>query len=544
MQVRTIKIKNGWLHLPIGRDAKRYYVKFKVEGKQLFEFYLGLVTKEPDFWCGMELEKYIGQTVTMTLDESGSDLPNDLLEGITEGGAMKEDNPLYPGLYREGLRPQYHFSSRRGWLNDPNGLVYDGKMYHLYYQHNPYGITHGGVNIHWGHAVSPDGIHWMERPDGIRPRVSNCHIASGSCIIDYEGIAGYGKSAFIAAFTHLASRNYRSNVPFPSEGQFLAYSIDGGDSYTLFPECPAIPTKNGMDWRDPRLFYDPEGGFGIAVYETTEQGNCVTFYHSDDLHHWTLTSRADDLFECPDLFRLTPVGGGKPKWVLYGADGMYRIGEFSNGVFTQEGERFPLDYGTCTYAGQTWTGRNDADGRMHISWLRDNRLSWDDTACYPDMPFSQQMTVPCLLKLVNTPDGYRITRTPIPALDSLHEGKPAIQKVAWSIETALSLPLQSDTSLTIVCNDPLEVRSEEGSFVYDPMSGEVIFDDGRKKFTLQKNGSLELRILVDTMSCEFFLQNEISASYGQDMHGNALQLYCETGFSAEGETYQMKRIWS
>lgn len=84
MQIRAVKIVNGWLHLPIGRDAKRYYVKFEVEGEQFTEFYLGLVAGEPDFWCGMELERYLGQTVTMTLDTQepcDSELSEDLLEG-------------------------------------------------------------------------------------------------------------------------------------------------------------------------------------------------------------------------------------------------------------------------------------------------------------------------------------------------------------------------------------------------------------------------------------------------------------------------------
>lgn len=543
MQKRDINIENGWLHLPIGRDAQRFYVRFEVDGKQFAELYLGLVEGEPDFWCGMELERYKGQTVTLILDDRCGSPSGRLLEGIAEGCMMDESNRLYPDLYREALRPQYHFTSRRGWLNDPNGLVFDGEQYHLYYQHNPYGITHGGVNIHWGHAVSPDCVHWREFPDGIRPWESGCHIASGSCIIDYDGVAGYGKGAFIAAFTHLASHDYRSNRKLPSEGQFLAYSVDGGNSYTLFPECPVIPVKDGLDWRDPRIFHDPDGGFGIAVYETTERGNCVTFYHSNDLHHWEVQDRIDDLYECPDLFQMTPVGGGKPKWLLYGADSRYRVGEFSHGVFTQEGESFPLDYGTCTYAGQTWTGRDDSDGRMHISWLRDDKLSWQDTTCYPDMPFSQQMTVPCLLRLVNTPEGYRVTRTPAPAIRSLREGEPIIRKINGSKEVFLSLPLQSDTCLTVMCEGLLEIRADKGSFVYEPVSGRVVFDGGRREYILQKKGALELRILTDTMSCEFFLQDEISASYGQDMRGKTVQMFCQAGFSAEGTTHVLKSIW-
>jgi len=545
MQVRTIEIRSGWLHLPIGRDAERFYVKFEVDGVQFAELYLGLVAGEPDFWCGMELEKFIGKTVTLTLEGEAN---TGLLAGIEEGSAMNRDNPRYAGLYAEALRPQYHFSSRRGWLNDPNGLVFDGKNYHLYYQHNPYGVTHGGVNIHWGHAVSPDGVHWSEHPDAIRPWNSSCHIASGSCIVDEDGVAGYGKGAIIAAFTHLGSADYRHRRPdgspgeCPSQGQFLAYSTDGGEHFTLFPNCPAIPTQNGMSWRDPRIFRDPEGGFGIAVYETTESGNCVTFYHSDDLHTWHFTSRADDLFECPDLLRLTPVNGGEPRWVLYGADGNYRIGHFSAGVFTQIGERFPLDYGRCTYAGQTWTGRDDSDGRMHISWLRDEKLSWSDPNSFPGMPFSQQMTVPCLLKLYNTPDGYRLTRTPIPALDALHTGEPTTISAGRCTETALALLPQGDLRLTITCGGPVTVRVGCGSFVYDPATGTAVFDGG-KQCTLQKKGALSLRILTDTASCEFFLQDEISASYGQDMTGKALELRCAEGLSVEGLAWGMRSIW-
>ena len=492
--------------------------------------------------CGMELEKHAGKTVTLTLEDPDGTAPAGLLDVIQEGEAMSEANPLYKDLYHEALRPQYHFSSRRGWLNDPNGLVFDGEKYHLYYQHNPYGILHGGVNIHWGHATSPDGVRWTEHSDGIRPWVSTCHIASGSCIVDYDGVAGYGKGAIIAAFTHLASANFRGSEELPSDGQFLAYSTDGGMSFTLFPECPAIPTENGQSWRDPRIFHDPEGGFGIAVYETTEKGNCVSFYHSSDMHSWVRTARADDLFECPDLFRLTPEESGEPKWVLYGADSMYRVGEFTRGVFTQEGERFPLDYGLCTYAGQTWTGRDDSDGRMHISWLRDDKLSWTDPTSYPGMGFSQQMTVPCLLKLHKTPDGYRVSRTPIPALDTLHDGEPAKFSIDSCEKVDFDLLPLGDMRLEINCEGPLTVSCGIGSFVYDPSTGEIVFDGGNKKFTLQKKGALSLRILTDVMSCEFFIQDEISASYGQEMAGKPLTL--QGSLEGSGLCWAMKSIWN
>ena len=539
---RTIELSQGWLHFPIGRDAARCYVRFEIDGRQIAELYLGLAPDAPDFWCGMELEDHRGKSVVLTITDGA---PESLLDGIVEGPAMGPENPLYAGLYREELRPGYHFSSRRGWLNDPNGLVYDGEQYHLFYQHNPYGILHGGVNIHWGHAVSADAVHWRELPDGIRPWVSACHIASGSCLIDEDGVAGFGKRAMVAAFTHLGSANFRVTPPshWPSEGQFLAASTDGGRHFERFAECPVIPTEDGKSWRDPRVFPDPEGGFGIAVYETDEKGNCVSFYHSDDLHRWTRTSRADDLYECPDLFRLTPVGGGAPKWVLYGADGMVRVGELSQGAFTQEGERYPLDYGLCTYAGQTWNGRDDSDGRMHISWLRDDKLSWSDPTSYPGMPFSQQMTVPCLLRLVKAADGYRVTRTPIPALDALRDGVPEVAEYPAAPERRIALPVQGDALLEIDSPGPVTLSLGIARIDYDPRTGEAVFDGGKKRAVLMERGPLRLRLLTDRMSSEFFLQDEISASYGQQMDGLSFSIEAPQGASVRASIYRMKGIW-
>lgn len=125
---RKILLQNGWLHLPIGRDAQRRYVRFEAAGQPFAELYLGL-SEKPDFYCGMELNRYLGQEIAVTIDEEA---PGELLDGIQEGGAMDAENPLYPDLYAERFRPQYHFSSRRGWLNDPNGLFFDGTLYHLY----------------------------------------------------------------------------------------------------------------------------------------------------------------------------------------------------------------------------------------------------------------------------------------------------------------------------------------------------------------------------------------------------------------------------
>lgn len=541
MLQKKIVIRDGWLHFPIGRDVPRYYVQFSSDGRQFAELYLGLSPENPDFYCGMELCGLKGREVTLSVSE---DAPSNLLNGIIDGGDMTADTPLYAGLYHEALRPQYHFSTRRGWMNDPNGLVFDGGSYHLYYQHNPFGILHGGVNIHWGHAVSPDGVHWTERPDALRPSTSMRHIASGSCIVDETGVAGYGEGTLIAAFTHLGSRNFHvaPDEEYPSEGQFLAYSRDGGDSFSLFPDNPVIPTQNGKSWRDPRLFAHPDGGFGIAVYETTENGNCVSFYHSDDLHHWKMTARADDLYECPDLFKLTPDNDDRPRWVLYGADGMYRVGDFIDGAFHQEGERYPMDFGKCTYAGQTWNGRDDADGRMHISWLRDESLSWTNPSSYPGMGFSQCMTVPCLLTLSKVEDGYRVNRNPIPALDTLRTGETRTVSFSRCAEASILPFLAGDTQLIVRAQRPVTIRIGGNRMTYDPATGAIHFDGGAA-YALQRKGDLRLRFLTDVMSCEFFLQQEISASYGIHMKERPIVLTCDGEMAITGVSYALGGIW-
>ena len=180
---------------------------------------------------------------------------------------------------------------------------------------------------------------------------------------------------------------------------------------------------------------------------------------------------------------------------------------------------------------------------MHISWLRDESLSWTDANSFPGMPFSQQMTVPCLLKLRRTPDGYRVSRTPIPALDALHEGAAADIRVEEGARATLALLPQGDLRLTISAGGPVSVRAGSAGFVYDPAAGEAVFDGGRRA-ALQSGGDLALRVLTDTASCEFFLQDEISASYGQIMAGRALELRCAEGLTVRGRAWPMRSIWS
>src|SRR5688500_16592034 len=69
--------------------------------------------------------------------------------------------------HNEKHRPQIHFTPKKMWMNDPNGMVYHKGQYHLFYQYYPEDIVWGPM--HWGHAVSKDLIHWTHLPIALYP---------------------------------------------------------------------------------------------------------------------------------------------------------------------------------------------------------------------------------------------------------------------------------------------------------------------------------------------------------------------------------------
>ena len=209
---------------------------------------------------------------------------------ITEG----DDIPDAAVVYHEVDRPQFHFTSRRGWLNDPNGLVWQAGTYHLFYQHNPYGWNWG--NMHWGHAVSPDLVHWKELPTALYPRKFGDWCFSGSAVVDEHNTSGFQEGdqpPLVVAFTSTG------------RGECIAFSNDRGKTWKEYPENPVVKHPG----RDPRLvWYGPGRHWVMAVYDETGGRQGIAFYTSPDLKHWTFQSKIEGFFECPDLFEL-PVDG-------------------------------------------------------------------------------------------------------------------------------------------------------------------------------------------------------------------------------------------
>ena len=145
------------------------------------------------------------------------------------GAAETAEFPYLPTNYEEPYRGQYHFSAQNGWMNDINGLWYYKGEYHMTFQHFPYGLAWN--NMHWGHAVSADMLHWVQKPIALKPGDNvpgQCF--SGSVVVDSANTSGLKtgpEDVFVAIYTAT------------KKGTCLAYSNDRGRPGRLIPTIPS-----------------------------------------------------------------------------------------------------------------------------------------------------------------------------------------------------------------------------------------------------------------------------------------------------------------
>ncbi|WP_104163199.1 GH32 C-terminal domain-containing protein [Cryobacterium sp. N22] len=282
-----------------------------------------------------------------------------------------------PNPAAEQYRPYLHYSPEKNWMNDPNGLVYYQGTYHLYYQYNPFGNTWG--NMSWGHATSPDLLHWTEQPLAIAQDV-DADIFSGSIVVDTNNTSGFGTAdnpPLVAMYTSA----YHSG----KQAQSLAYSTDAGQSWTKYAGNPVLD-RNSNNFRDPHMFwYDggsPENSYWVVVtVEATDHQ--VLMYKSADLKTWDYLSTfgpanaTSGIWECPDLFPLAVDGDpAKTKWVMVvnlnpgavsgGSGGQYFVGDFDGTTFTSEStvgsDTMPAGSTYAAFDGsdyQGWTVNNE-----------------------------------------------------------------------------------------------------------------------------------------------------------------------------------------
>jgi fructan beta-fructosidase len=472
---RTLRVEKRYLHLPVTTGAPKRRMTFTVGGRVVRDFEIELAAGKPGFYAFADVSAFRGQDLTVTA-RLPADGPG--LKAIVESDEL----PGAGTLYREKHRPQFHFTSRRGWLNDPNGLVYHDGTWHLFYQHNPYGWAWG--NMHWGHATSRDLVHWHERPVALYPRAFGDWAFSGSAVVDEANTSGWGKGALVAAFTSTG------------RGECIVYSTDGGKSWREHEGNPVVRHLG----RDPRLLWHaPSKRWVMAVYDEGKgPARDVAFYTSPDLKKWSYQSRIGGYYECPDLFELPVLGGKGSKWVLHAADGHYALGEFDGKALKPDGPKKQVWYGRF-YAAQTFS---NAPGGRRV------QIGWASGIAFPGQPFNQQMTVPVELSLRPTADGVRLFAEPVRELAAL---RAATRR--WK-----DLPLRpGENALAGASGDLLEVIAEiepgKAAAVGLRLRGrEVVWDASKQVLRCgdvsaplePEKGRLRLHVFIDRGSVEVF----------------------------------------
>lgn len=386
----SMKVKCRYLNLPISHEVERYRLTFKAKGVDDLSVDARL-SAIPEYWVFKDISAYEGKTLTITFDG-----PEDALMQVYQADTIRD----VASIYRERNRPQFHFSTRRGWINDPNGCIWHDGQYHLYYQHNPFEREWG--NMTWGHATSPDLLHWTEQPPVLFPDTLGT-MFSGSAVFDRDNTSGFGtKKNPPIVYAYTADRSEK-------EVQCIAYSLDGGMTLHKYEGNPVIDSHDrwqSRDTRDPRVFWYEPGGHWVLVLN---ERNGHSIYTSDNLKDWTYRSHVNGFWECPDLFPLPVDGNTKDvRWVMYGASNTYMIGRFDGKVFTPESGKHRFSSGAI-YAAQTFN--NVPDGRrIQIGWANiDHR----------GMPFRGQMLLPTELTLRSTKDGVRLVSKPVAEVASL-----------------------------------------------------------------------------------------------------------------------------
>ena len=383
-----------------------------------------------------------------------------LVIGLALAAAVGEAHAQQPvKVYHENWRPQFHFSPRAHWMNDPNGMVYYQGNYHLFFQYYPDSSVWGPM--HWGHAVSKDMLHWEEKPIALYPDKLG-YIFSGSAVVDRNNTSGLGRPGhppLVAIYTQHdpvganAGRNDFQN-------QSIAYSLDGGQTWAKYANNPVLRNPGITDFRDPKVFWHAAGRVWIMTLAVKDH---IEFYTSSNLKAWKKAGEFGKnagahggVWECPDLFPLDD-GHGHATWVLIvninpggpnsGSATQYFLGDFNGKTFVPStaGTRW-LDYGPDEYAGVTWS--NTGTRKIFLGWMS----NWLYGQKVPTDPWRSANTVPRELGLAKVGDSLYVTSTPVKELDGL-EGPPEEEVVPNGQSTSIPASLHGPAKITLKTNN-------------------------------------------------------------------------------------------
>ncbi|MBL7768162.1 MAG: glycoside hydrolase family 32 protein [Flavipsychrobacter sp.] len=438
-------------------------------------------------------------------------------------------------------RPAIHFTPQKGWMNDPNGMVFYKGEYHLFFQHTPFSTIPDFTRMHWGHAVSKDLVHWTELESALKPDDLGA-IFSGSAVFDVNNTSGFGKDGIaplVAIFTHHNSVGEKAGVD-NFQNQSIAYSLDNGRTWTKYEGNPVVKNPGIRDFRDPKVFWYEEGKKWIMTLATLDH---ITFYSSPNLKDWKEESKFGKnagahggVWECPDLISFDKKG--KKVWVLIvnlnpggpngGSGTQYFTGGFDGSVFTADHtETKWLDFGPDEYAGVTWD--NTGNRKLLIGWMN----NWKYAFTVPATTWRGTMTVPRELQLKKLENDYRLSCAPAVEVINHFKNKGKWKKVN-KVNTS-SEPIATNTGafqvelkLSAASSFEIKLFNKKGEEIlagFDKTSNTFYIDrakSGRtaylnefaKRYTAPRfalGNAVDVTLIIDNTSIEMFADGGLTA---------------------------------
>ena len=504
--IYRIATPSNYLLLPVQEKAEMCNVKVVDNNNQVKTLNVRLAANHVDYYVPLCLKPYSGSKgLALDIHVNGTYRNDGELSGFTCWKNMQLSD-TFDTTNREQYRPVYHHTPAWGWMNDPNGMFYKDGVWHLYFQHNPYGSQ--WENMTWGHSTSTDLVNWTFQGDPIEADAWGT-IFSGSAVVDHQGTAGFGKGAVVAMYTSAGE----------NQTQSLAYSTDNGQTFTKYAGNPVV-TSNTPDFRDPHVFWNDDiKRWNMIMAE----GQHMNIYSSADLKDWKLESQFGaeygnhgGVWECPDLMKMKVRGTDQYKWMLLcninpggpfgGSATQYFVGQFDGHKFTCESAPEVtkwMDYGKDHYA--TVTFDNAPDGRhVAMAWMS----NWQYANQVPTMQYRSANSVPRDLDLYEYQGQTYCGVTPSPELAAARP-KKATKTLTEACEMVVTL--KGNATITLA-ND----KGEQVVMTYDEKSRTFAMDrtkSGQKEFSddfaaltvAPVHGKMsQLRLFIDRSSIEAF----------------------------------------
>lgn len=391
-------------------------------------------------------------------------------------------------------RPNFHYTPKKGWMNDPNGMFYADGQYHLYYQYYPDGNKWGPM--HWGHTTSIDMIKWEEQPIAIYPDKDK-YIFSGSAVADINNTSGLGtgKTVPIVAIYTLHDMTKEKENKIDVEQQDIAYSNDNGFTWQKFEEGnPVVKNPGIRDFRDPKVTWDKTHKQWVMVLAAQDRAQ---FYKSTNLKNWEYLSdfgknigAHGGVWECPDFFQMKVEGTNETKWVLIqslnpgGANGgsgtQYFIGDFDGTTFKQDfnfAQRVEkekavwLDYGKDNYAGVTWDNIPSTDGRkLFIGWMS----NWDYAQQVPTFAWRGSMTIAREIQLIKKGNEYSLVSNPVKEINKYISKTIKEKSLKGKEKISIVTSEKIDLTKAIVNFDLKNLKQDTYTFTLSNTAGESL----------------------------------------------------------------------